>query len=213
MSLNLKGAAPLGKKGGRSIDLNLHELKESGKMRYKMMMIACLFGSYVQAQPVVNTDTEYYIVDGEDAASIREDMNAKRSGKYDAYTSWKVKWRFYWDNKKTSCTITDVKTDVAVKFTLPKLAKNTQADSDAKRRWNNYYRALIAHENGHRDFGIEAATEIETALLSMGQRSNCKTLETEANELAHSIISEYGERNKQYDVDTRHGMNDGAVFP
>lgn len=182
-------------------------------MRYKMIMIACLVGGSAQAQPVVNTDTEYYIVDGVDARSIRKDMNAKRSGKYDAYTSWKVKWRFFGDNKKTFCTITNVKTDVAVKFTLPKLAKNTQADQETKRRWNNYYRALIAHENGHRDFGIEAATEIETALLSMGARSNCKTVELEANELAYSIVNQYVERNKQYDADTRHGMNDGAVFP
>ncbi|MDD2816007.1 MAG: DUF922 domain-containing protein [Thiotrichaceae bacterium] len=169
--------------------------------------------SSVSAQPVVNTDTEYYIVDGVDAASIREDMNAKRPGKYDAYTSWKVKWRFFWDNKKTSCTITDVKTDVAVKFTLPKLAKDNQADRDAKQRWNHYYRALIAHENGHRDFGIEAATEIETALLSMGQRSNCKTLDVDANELARSVLNKYIADEKRYDVDTRHGMNDGAVFP
>jgi predicted secreted Zn-dependent protease len=182
-------------------------------MRYKILILGCLLGGSVQAEPVVNTDTEYYIVDGTDAASIREDMNAKRPGKYDAYTSWKVKWRFYWNNQKNSCVLTDVKTDVAIKFTLPKLAKNNQADQYAKRRWNNYYRALIAHENGHRDFGVEAATEIETALLSMGQRSNCKTLETEANELAHDIIAKYGELNKQYDADTRHGMNDGAVFP
>lgn len=181
---------------------------------YKIIiMMMLILTATVQAEPVVDTKTEYYSVDGETAKAIRKDMNAKRSGKFDAYTSWGINWHFYWDNQPTACTLTQVNTKVAVKFTLPQLATDSVADEDAKQRWDSYYTALVTHENGHRDLGIAAATAIEKALLAMGSRNNCKILEKDANSLAHSLVKKYNADNKQYDIDTNHGMKYGAVFP
>lgn len=180
---------------------------------YKFITIALLFSASVQAVPVIGIETNYYLVNGKNAQAIRKDMNAKRSRNYDAYTSWRVNWHFYWKNNNTSCMFTKVNTKVAVKFTLPKLATNSIAGQDVQQRWNNYYTALIAHENSHRNFGVNAATEIEHALLTMGGRDNCKVLEKDGNNLARSVLDKYIAAEKQYDIDTNHGMNDGAVFP
>jgi predicted secreted Zn-dependent protease len=180
---------------------------------YKFIAMTLLLSASAQAEPIVNTETHYYLVDGKNAQAIRKDMNAKRSGSYDAYTSWRVNWHFYWNNNRSSCTLTKLDTKVAVKFTLPKLATDSVATVDAKQRWDSYYTALIAHENGHRDFGVKAATAIEAGLLAMGKRDNCKNLEKEANGLAHSLLANAIADEKQYDIDTHHGMNDGAVFP
>ncbi len=165
------------------------------------------------AKPVVNTETHYYLVDGKDARAIRRDMNTKRQGKYDAFTSWWIKWHFYWNTEDGLCKLTRVTTHVDIKFTLPKLMPETRADEDAKQRWDSYYAALIAHENGHRDLAIEAAAEIEAALLELEAVDNCKRLEKDANRLAHRIVDDYSLRQKRYDAKTNHGMNDGAVFP
>jgi predicted secreted Zn-dependent protease len=180
---------------------------------YKFIAMAWLLSTNLQAAPVVSTETQYYLVDGKNAQAIRKDMNAKRSRHYDAYTAWQVNWNFYWNDNRSSCTLTKVNTKVAVKFTLPKLATDSLADQNAKQRWNSYYSALIAHENGHRDFGVNAATAIEQALLSMGSRDNCKVLEKEANNLAYRVLDKYIADEKLYDIDTNHGMNDGATFP
>jgi predicted secreted Zn-dependent protease len=169
--------------------------------------------STAQAKPVVTTETNYYLVDGKNARAIRRDMNNKRTGKYDALTSWWVKWHFYWNTEAGLCKLTRVNTDVEIKFTLPKLMPESVANEEAKQRWDSYYPALIAHENGHRDIAIEAAAEIETALLDMEAHDNCKRLEKDANQLAHRIIDDYSARQKQYDMDNNHGMDDGAVFP
>lgn len=176
-------------------------------------VIMGLIAGTAQAKPVVTTETNYYLVDGKNARAIRQDMNNKRTGKYDAHTAWWVKWHFYWNTEAGVCKFTQVNTSVDAKFTLPKLMPNSVADDDAKRRWDSYYKALIAHENGHRDFGIKAATDIESALLAMDGRDNCKRLEKDANSLAHSIVDNYAAEEKQYDIDNNHGMNDGAVFP
>jgi predicted secreted Zn-dependent protease len=86
-------------------------------------------------------------------------------------------------------------------------------EADTLQRWNRYYTALIAHENGHRDFGVKAATEIEQALLNLEARENCKRLEQDANAVGYEILNRYIADEKLYDIDTNHGMNDGAVFP
>ncbi len=180
----------------------------------KITLLVLLLNPWiVYAAPDVNTQTEYYYVDGETAQEIRADMNSKRSGDYDAYTEWYVKWRFRWKSDDTECYLTSVTTTVDVKFSLPKLAEETVANEDAKRRWKHYYHALVEHENGHRDFGVKAANEVEYALSNMGSRRSCSTLETDANKLAKEIVRKFNALEKQYDVDTRHGMNNGAVFP
>lgn len=180
----------------------------------KITLLVLLLNTWiVYAEPDVNTQTEYYTVDGETAQDIREDMNSKRSGDYDAYTEWHVKWHFRWKSDDQECHLTSVTTSVDVKFNLPKLAKDTIANEDAKHRWKRYYRALIDHENGHRDFGVKAANEVEYALSKMGSRRSCTTLENDANKLGKEIVRKFNAQEKQYDIDTRHGMNDGAVFP
>lgn len=164
-------------------------------------------------QPIVETDTTYYIVDGETAQEIRQDMNQQRPGKWDAYTEWHVKWRFFWDETEEECAINRVKIQVGIEFTLPKLAQPSRANADAKRRWRRYYKALVAHENGHRDFGINAATEIGEALLAMDSEPTCEELTRAGNALGHRILARYIADEKQYDIETNHGMNEGAVFP
>lgn len=182
---------------------------------FKFLAIALLTSlfSIARAEPNIQSETHYYEVDGKTARAIRQDMNRKRSGDYDAYTKWWINWHFYWKESPAQCALTRAKVDAAIKFTLPKLASRSKANQEAKQRWQSYYQALIAHENGHRDLGIQAANVIEEALLTMDSAASCALLEKQANALAHGIIDEYIAKNKQYDLDTNHGINTGAVFP
>jgi predicted secreted Zn-dependent protease len=180
---------------------------------YKIIALAMLISSTLAAAPVINSETNHYIVDGKTVQDIRTDMNSKRSGGYDAHTDWWVKWYFYWKDNRINCTLIKVNTVMTVNMMLPELAANGLADPDAKQRWDNYYPALLKHENGHRNFGVNAAKAIEKALWAMGSRDNCATLESEANNLARTVLNKYIADEKQYDLDTNHGLNTGAVFP
>ncbi len=182
-------------------------------MRYILFLLMLLGLSDIQAKPVINIETHYYEVDGKNAQEIRKDMKRKHPDAYDAYTAWRVDWRFFWFETAKDCHLTKVKTTVGVKFTLPKLVENNQADKETQQRWARYYQALIEHENGHRDFGIRTAEAIESALLAMGSRQNCIILERDANNLGYGILNQAIADEKQYDIDTQHGMKYGAVFP
>lgn len=172
----------------------------------------------VAAEPVVSVSSHYYQISGDTAKALRREMNSKskvsQNGKrYDAYTAWSVKWRYTWDKTEHHCEINHVTTTVEVTFTLPHWQNYEEAPNALQQQWDAYYQALVAHEQGHQAFGVKAAEEIEQGILNIGSRENCKRLERDANAFGYKMIAEYSALEKQYDRDTNHGMNDGAVFP
>jgi len=168
------------------------------------------------AKPNVTIKTEYYNVSGSSAKEIRRNMNKQRfkytGANYDAYTKWNVRWKYRWKKSNGICKIYKINTKVDVQFILPKLLHKEKINNTLLKKWENYKSALIKHENGHKDFGIKSATEIEHKLISMTS-NNCKSLETKANKKAKNIIKKFAQKEIRYDKNTNHGINDGAFFP
>ncbi|WP_431705142.1 DUF922 domain-containing Zn-dependent protease [Geminocystis sp. CENA526] len=170
------------------------------------------------AKPAINISTNYYNVRGktvpEIAQSLYNDSPIIYQGKkYHAYTSWNVKWNFNWYQYPRYCQITSVKTTVDVKYTLPKLITYASLSSAVKQKWDRYYKALIYHEEGHKNFGVNSALNIEKSILNMGKRNSCPQLEKDANIIANNVIKRSIEQEKEYDRITNHGATQGAVFP
>jgi predicted secreted Zn-dependent protease len=169
------------------------------------------------AKPVLKIKTDYYTISGDSADALRQQINirssARENGKtYDAYTRWHVNWQYNWAKTESYCSLTAVTTNVDVTITLPKWLDHDSAPAALKKQWDHYYTALVEHENGHKDFGLKAANAIELAFSGMG-RDSCSSLQRDANSTGQKILNKYTALEKQYDIDTDHGMNDGAVFP
>ena len=172
----------------------------------------------VTAAPDISTTTIYYNVSGDTAEEIRTDIITKspvrQYGKqHVAYTKWHVNWRFWWLDKGDTCEISKVNTRLDITYTLPKLEQGSSVPDTLLTRWQNYYSALFEHEQGHRDFGIKAAEEIESEIAAMGARASCKQLEHDANEIGDRAIRKYSLIEKDYDQSTNHGLSTGAFFP
>lgn len=186
---------------------------------YIVTVFAFLFcSSHAAAGPSVHIETRYYLIAGQTEKEIRNSLNEKtpihESGKnYDAYTKWDVTWRFSWTESQGSCEITKLATKVDIKYTLPRHVAEDSLTNGLKTRWKTYLKALIKHEKGHKDFGVNAAKGIEDRIIDMGARPGCKQLEEEANKIGYSILEEYKQLEKDYDRETNYGVNDGAVFP
>ena len=183
----------------------------------KLSVVLFLYSSTVLGSPTINIDTKYYAIYGLNSKELRKEMNAKSSIKqygntFDAYTSWYVNWRFKWDTNSSQCYMTNVTSTVDVNFTLPKWVNRDDSNSTLIRKWDQYHTALIDHENGHKDIGVNAAKEIESQLLKLSS-SNCSSLERKANTLGKKILNEYIAIEKEYDKETNHGMNNGTKFP
>lgn len=172
-------------------------------------------------EPDVIEQTRYYNVEGDSPQSIRQSMNTQRrmfvKGGYDAYVSWFLAWRFRYDDDLKGCKINTVSTKLKVRYILPRWVGGERSSSKiliaTKARWQKYYAALLEHEHGHRDWGINAATAIEQRLLAMPYARDCLSLRRDAQSLAVRVLANYLRREKHYDRDTRYGATQGAVFP
>ena len=170
------------------------------------------------AEPQVTVHTEYYAIDGETPAALRQSLNQRspvrqNNKRFDAYTAWQVCWRYLFDQNLAGCGIKEVNTTLEVRFTLPEWPGRPTAPAPLQAHWGAYHEALLAHEEGHMQFGVEAAAEIEQALNAMAPHPSCPAMEQAANGLAQTLLRKYLELEKQYDRDTNHGMANGAVFP
>lgn len=182
-------------------------------MNKKIGWLLLLFYQVCHAEPAIEVTTKYYEVVGSTAATIRANMNKNRSDDYDAYTHWHVNWSFDTEQVDDFCEINQVEVTLKIKFTLPHWEADWDTSDEVEELWDDYYTALIAHENQHKAIAIEAAEEIENALNDLDEERHCKRLKKIANATANEIINDYKEQQVQFDEDTDHGIDDGAVFP
>ena len=169
------------------------------------------------AVPDIKARNIYYMIGGKTIDAIKTDIRKKTPVKHNgkrhvAYTKWDVNWRFWWLESTDACKITRVATTLDVAYTLPKLEQQSAMPAALLERWENYYSALFDHEQGHKDLGLKAATEIEQAIANMEPRTSCSQLERDANELAKAVISKYSRLEKEYDRTTHHGRNTGVIL-
>ena len=183
-----------------------------------MLLAVALIPIASLATPIVKIKTEYYLVRGRTAQEIRSDLNRKtpikeNGVKYDGYTSWDIRWDFWWNKSHGRCSITTVKTKVDIQYTLPKLQTKIALSQSLQRKWDNYMQALMSHETEHKNIRVRAANEIEQKIKNMASRPSCKQLEVDANRLGYETIEKYNRLDDKFDHLTNHGINDGAVFP
>ena len=169
-------------------------------------------------EPRISINTNYYSLYSTSVSGLRKEMNKKgikwTDGKtYDGFTSWYVKWRYEYYTSDDYCSLTNVDVSVDVEYTLPRWSVKLLGNMDLRIKWIRYSDALKKHEDGHRDFGIGAARDIEEALLSIGSRPRCDTLGADANAIAYRILDDFRRKETEYDRKTEHGRTQGAVFP
>ena len=170
------------------------------------------------AELEIQTSKKYYAVSGMNADDIRASLTHNspvtyNGKKHDARTDWQVSWNYYWRETHRECKLTRINTSLEVTYTLPRLTTHAKLEEPLKSRWDNYYEALLKHEQGHQDFGFKSAREIQTTLQGLKPRKDCETLQKDANAAGHRILKKYAALEKNYDKETNHGMKNGAVFP
>jgi predicted secreted Zn-dependent protease len=167
--------------------------------------------------PEISVEEEYYEIDGKTDQELYRNIflvsPINENGEtYAGYTSWSVSWNYWWKETPKDCTISNVKTFVKVKYTLPSWSHAHWNSHGLERKWKTYSTALRQHEEGHSEFGIKAATKIQHTIKEMGPRNSCSELEHAANLIGEEILEEYMGHNRQYDIETDHGKTQGATW-
>ena len=177
-----------------------------------------LICSPVLAEPTIETKYNFYSIYPQKKQDLETEMTKRspiiyQGKKFKGYTKWYVQWRIRWQENQGSCKITQVKTALTVKYTLPQIPKEFNTSGETRTIFNNFYAALFKHEQNHRDSGLYAARDIEQALLNLGGSfTNCKKLELAANQKGHQILQQYVQRDIDYDKRTAHGRLEGVMI-
>ena len=160
--------------------------------------------------PYPGTSVRFYDVDGTDAKSIRESLNAlgpknRDDGRrYDAATNWNSAW--HWQNGPDGkCDLQNLEYSFHITVILPHLHDQDRVSPDVRKAWGRYMAALIDHESGHAQHAYEHRGDIENAVKS----SSCE----EANAAGNAAVIEMRKFDIHYDAETHHGATQGARFP
>ena len=187
--------------------------------RFKLRVIAIfhifLFSYSVSAEPTSSISVKYYDISPMIPEEIGREMHnrspIKKNGvTFKGNTKWNVKWNFKWKKRSGICKITKVKTHLTVIYTMPRISVNHSATLSVITPFNNYYNALMKHEEGHKDSGLYAARDIESTLLKLAPDTDCNRLSNSANRTGRKIIKKYNQRDIDYDKKTNHGKLDGV---
>lgn len=156
-----------------------------------------------------------YTVRAQPRESLRDALNAAtpitvNGRRFHGHTRWDVRWTFrWWREDSGRCSITEVTTRLRVELQLPDLQHATPSQ---QAEFDRYVAALSRHEQGHVQFGRDAARAVDTAIAQLPAEPECSTLERRANALGHSVLRDHVEREKRYDLDTGHGATQGATL-
>ena len=179
-----------------------------------MFLLAASQGAL--AEPRINEKREYYDIRGRSESELKSELNSK--GVYDgrmndAYTKWYVRWNYGYQSGPDGCSLKEVRTSADINIKLPRWKNENDGPADVREKWSRFIKALEEHENGHLDFGVKTATEIDEALLHMPAYPDCEQMGNAANDKANEILGKYLAEEKAYDAQTNHGVTQGAVFP
>ncbi|HZX72320.1 MAG TPA: DUF922 domain-containing protein [Rhodanobacter sp.] len=159
----------------------------------------------------------YYQVVGNSSRQLRHELNDKGpldDGKrFDAYTTWHVRWTFRYASQGDGCRLTEIHTSLDGTIELPRWERSSDASPSLVEKWERYLAALRIHEDGHYAHGMAAEKEVDALGQSFRIAGSCTTMAQAFNDKAGAIVARYAAMDATYDRDTHHGKNQGATFP
>ena len=190
--------------------------------RYAACLIAilCLVTSLsgnASASLEVSVDTEYYSVYGETREEINRSLQENgpigESGEnVTALTKTDLQWHINMLMDDFSCHTTSVTVRAEITLILPKLEDIEYLEPKLALEWMEFMSAVERHEDRHRIISETSAAKTEMSLLNMGPEGSCDELKARANAIGDNVHEESQELNRKYDLDTRHGKDQGVVF-
>ncbi len=137
-----------------------------------------------------------------DALSI---LGPLRDGaRYAAFTDWTVTYRM----RPACAPVRHLHVTAGAVIHLPLLRAPRSAPRALVARWNLYVEALRRHEMGHVAIARAAARAVHAALADLPADAPSPLVTASAA----AALAELRAAERAYDIDTRHGATQGAVF-
>jgi predicted secreted Zn-dependent protease len=160
----------------------------------------------------------YFTVQGRNAQELRADLERQlpvnsAGQRLDAWASWKVNWRYTYLETPRRCAVEAATVTVQLSFRLPRWQQPADVPPALVARWAHYVQALRLHADGHANNGVRTGRSILQRLRRLPPARTCKQLEKSANTIGAQETARGNAWDRAYDIRTRYGATQGAVFP
>ena len=154
---------------------------------------------------------DYYVVEGDSTPRIIQSMRTRRYFEHNAYTEWYVRWGYSFLTEPDECRLRHFDVRVEIRFTLPQWEKSGNSTKAMSSEWNRYINAVVVHEHGHAQLGLDAGEEMQKRVSSQKWSApNAKALRKKIDALCEQVVKKYRDREVVYDRKTDHGRIQGA---
>jgi predicted secreted Zn-dependent protease len=128
----------------------------------------------------------------------------------DAFTEWKISWRWPTGEKGPDFSRTQV--DRKIRITVPRWEGAPDDAAALRTQWNEYLVALLQHERTHVALVENRYQEVATK-ISEAYVANSALTVAEAHRIAGEVLAKIRAADREYDQKTKHGKLEGVRFP
>jgi predicted secreted Zn-dependent protease len=188
---------------------------KAARLRFCFTFLVFFYSNAVIANSSVTTLFEYYAISPKTKYDIKSEMQRntpiiKKGAKFHGSTSWQVEWNISWKKNDNICYLTASEAKLNVLIKMPKISPNADVSDAVLSSFNNFYAALLNHENGHVKNGIDALRDIDVLLANFNSYSDCIVLNKIVKSSITKIIRKYKHQDMAYDTKTKHGKLQGV---
>jgi predicted secreted Zn-dependent protease len=160
----------------------------------------------------IATSTTYYQVDGSTWDAVADSLRAAASGEWAAQTTWQFSTSYPYDTAGRVCRAGPVSVLATINYRLPSWTASADAPQDLIDTWSRFSDGVRVHESGHRDIAVAAAVALADALRSLPAQPSCAEFEQVARSTTADLMRQLDRDQVAYDLQTQHGLTQGAVF-
>jgi predicted secreted Zn-dependent protease len=168
--------------------------------------------AHPNAPAAANATFAYYDVTGATVAELFTSMRQQAPSLGFGQTLWNVTWAMRWEPTSGVCRVTQARVTLRTEVRLPRWEPGPGASPELVAQWRTFVENLRSHENGHLELAVAASREVERELRRI-QTPSCMSVQGAGNQAAQRVISAFRARDRAYDIRTRGGATQGAVWP
>ena len=183
------------------------------KHLFLFLILFLIFGSTSWAEPPVTESNTYYDIHGNTLEQLMNEMHHKSGHTFGAaFTDWRVSWVADRAQTPKGFVVTKSNTKLTITYRYPRWVDEAQAPAELRKKWDTYCKALIIHEKGHGAIAMEAAREVDKAVMAVKPEKYVQSLYGRVNVAGNKVLKEYRKKEEDYDRVTRFGQKQGATF-
>ena len=171
----------------------------------------CLFSTQMSiAAPVkIKEKNKFYTIQGKTAPEFAVAMSKR--GPYSrqhrqrawATASRDLTYQLVRKRDAKGCLIRDVKVELEIVYTLPKLRNERTVSKRHRSKWQRMFRLLSRHEKMHGKLYKQFAHNVRRKLLKMSRASSCRKLDREASKIVEILSEQDSQANDLFDLKDR----------